>query len=253
MPNNHFAQNLKWLRKKNHKSQNDIALIVDKRPTAISSWENNLSEPSFEDLFKISDYFGIKMGDFLDSNLDEEQTPVKSDIETVLSLHGNKSNIKFNVYDFESKAAAGEALFLMEEDKFNKEPNLQLPYLGPGTHIRVPIGGDSMHSTLKDGDKAVATLINEKSEIRQGYIYIILDKQEGIVCKRIYLDDEYTLTFVSDNEIYTPYKRHWSDIISIFRVREIHSTDLRPYFTDLRKEMREIRSEMEHLKQVISK
>lgn len=251
MPGNHFAQNLKWLRKNNHKSQNDIALVVGKRSTAISSWEHNLSEPSIDDLFKVSDYFGIRIGDLLDRPLDDGES---SKLETSLVAENpDKPDFQYNVYDFESKAAAGNAIFLMEKDKFNNAANLQLPYLGPGVHIRVPIGGDSMHSTLKDGDKAVATLITDKSEIRPGYIYIILDKQEGIVCKRVYPDDSDSLTLVSDNEIYRPYKRHWSDIINIFRVREIHTTDLRPYFTDLRKEMREIRSEMEQLRQIVDK
>lgn len=250
MPNTYFSNNLRWLRKKHQKSQHEVADLVKKRSTAISSWENKLSEPSFDDLFKISDYFGVSVGMLLSSDLADDSDNPEEGMEIIQEPN---SDCFFNVYDFEGKAAAGEALLLLDTDKFNKAPNLQLPYLGSGTHIRVPIGGDSMHSTLKDGDKAVATLLTERSEIRQGYIYIILDKQEGIVCKRVYLDNDETLTLVSDNEIYRPYKRDWSDIQSIFRVREIHTTDLRPYFTDLRKEMRDIRKDMEDLRQRLDK
>jgi hypothetical protein len=67
------------------------------------------------------------------------------------------------------------------------------------------------------------------------------------------MENETTLELVSDNEIYKPYKRHLKDIVSMFKVREVHSTDLRPYFEDLRKEMREIRTEMADLRVLISK
>jgi len=254
---NFFSSNLKYLRKKSGKSQTDIAMVVSKRPTAISSWENNLSEPSFEDLFKISDLFGISPGFLLSTNLEESDIPLKSDnnpdtsvftpVAVVPAEHPN------NVYDFESKAAAGQALFLLDADRMATEPNLYLPHLGPGVHIRVPISGDSMHSTIKDGDKAVGTLVKDIADIRQGYIYAILDKQDGLVCKRVYIENKTTLELVSDNEIYKPYKRHLKDIVSMFRVREVHSTDLRPYYEDLRKEMRDIRAEMTELRQLVRK
>lgn len=255
MLNNYFGSNLKFLRKKSAKSQSDIALLVNKRTTAISSWENNLSQPSFEDLFKLSDYFGIDPGALLANDLSDDPIPPKdrSSSPAKLSLINSKMNDTYNVYDFESKAAAGEALVLLDDDRMMKEPNLYLPHLGPGIHIRVPISGDSMHSTIKDSDKAVATLVTNISDIRQGYIYAILDKQDGLVCKRVYIENETTLELVSDNEIYKPYKRHLKDIVSMFRVREVHSTDLRPYFEELRKEMREIRTEMADLRTMINK
>jgi hypothetical protein len=81
------------------------------------------------------------------------------------------------------------------------EPNLYLPHLGPGVHVRFPISGDSVHSTIKDSDMAVGTLVSDISEIRQGHIYGILDKHDGLVCKRVYVENKTTLEFVSDNEV----------------------------------------------------
>lgn len=251
MPNNYFGTNLKFLRKKTDKSQSEIAILVNKRTTAISSWENNLSQPSFEDLFKLSDFFGIDIGLLLASDLSDE-TPASDKDDSSLEATST-IDYAYNVYDFESKAAAGEALVLLDADRMMRDPNLYLPHLGPGLHIRVPISGDSMHSTIKDSDKAVATLVTNIADIRQGYIYAILDKQDGLVCKRVYMENETTLELVSDNEIYKPYKRHLKDIVSMFKVREVHSTDLRPYFEDLRKEMREIRTEMADIRSLIHK
>ncbi|WP_190277400.1 LexA family transcriptional regulator [Taibaiella lutea] len=253
MLNNYFGSNLKFLRKKTVKSQSDIAILVNKRTTAISSWENNLSQPSFEDLFRLSDFFGIDIGLLLANDLSDESSSKSKSNALGNAATDSLTEYTYNVYDFESKAAAGEALFLLDADRMMREPNLYLPHLGPGLHIRVPISGDSMHSTIKDSDKAVATLVTDISDIRQGYIYAILDKQDGLVCKRVYMENEKTLELVSDNEIYKPYKRHLKDIVSMFKVREVHSTDLRPYFEDLRKEMRDIRTEMADIRLLMNK
>lgn len=157
----------------------------------------------------------------------------------------------YNVFDFVSPGAAGEAMILLREDKYRQVPNLYIPELGPGVHIRTPVSGDSMHSTIKDGDRAVSTLITDRKDIRQGYIYAVLDKLDGLVYKRLYFEGRDQLELCSDNEIYRPYKRHFSDISAIFKVREVHTKDLRPYFDELRKEMREIKSDVANLKRLI--
>lgn len=150
-----------------------------------------------------------------------------------------------NVYDFVGAGAAGEAMLLLNEDKYRKEPNMYIPELGTGVHIRTPVSGDSMHSTIKDGDKAVSTLITDIKDIRQGYIYAILDKQDGLVYKRLYFDNkQYVLELCSDNEIYRPYTRHYSELSAIFKVREVHTKDLRPYFDDIRKDMRQLKNKI---------
>lgn len=171
----------------------------------------------------------------------------------VIDQHGEQYTL--NVYDFKgSKAAAGNVVHILQNgDKQRFKPNLYLPGLGPGIHIRIPIGGDSMHNTIKDGDKPVATLITDIANVRPGHIYLIIDKTDGIQCKRVYFDDSETLELVSDNEVYSPYKRHLNDIVAFFKVREVHTKDLRPYFNDLRKEMREIKQEMASIRRLITK
>lgn len=247
-----------------------------------STWggyETGKSFPSLKDFLKICETFGVSETELLHKDLSKggsliEKTSDKK-IKTKGSLKGSLSgsliekNEPFsitneplgypnsglipNVYDFDTPAAAGSAMLLMSQDKYRVKPNLYLPGLGPGIHIRNPIKGDSMHSTIKNGDKVVSTLLTCVSDIRQGFIHTILERTDlgdGLLCKRIYLEGEY-VEYVSDNDIYKPEKRHLNDIIALFRVREIHSADLRPYYNDLRKEIREIRSEMADIRRLL--
>jgi transcriptional regulator with XRE-family HTH domain len=87
----YFKQNLKFLRKENNKSQADIGLQVNKRSTAISSWENGLSEPSLEDLQIVSDYFGIYIGDLIGMDMADVHLKAKGGQEK------NSQNVHLNV------------------------------------------------------------------------------------------------------------------------------------------------------------
>lgn len=161
----------------------------------------------------------------------------------------------YNVFNFQSAGAAGEALILMNEDKYKGKPDIYIPGLGSGIHIQTPVSGDSMHSTIKDGDRAISTMIREWSDMRQGYIYAVIDQTDGLVYKRLYWTGKKPsqLDFVSDNEIYRDYTRKMSDIQAIFKVRGVYTTDLRPYWTDLRREMREVRQEIRDIQRQIRK
>lgn len=91
MESNYFAKNLFYLRKKSGKTQADIALYLEMRPTAISSWEKNESKPRFSVLDKLSNYFGISTGDLLGKDL--------SDVNLNYRQAGGKNtkNVNLNV------------------------------------------------------------------------------------------------------------------------------------------------------------
>jgi phage repressor protein C with HTH and peptisase S24 domain len=161
----------------------------------------------------------------------------------MLNANDNEQN---NVYDFETPAAAGSAIILNNIDKTKTTPNLYLPDLGTGTHIRVRVTGDSMHSTIKDGDRAIATLLpNPKEDIRSGYCYVIIDREDGLVAKRLYKESGNRMAVVSDNELYPPYKRSLEDFVSIFKIIQVHTSDLRNYYDDVRKDVRDLQKSMQ--------
>ncbi|MFT4062876.1 MAG: LexA family transcriptional regulator [Edaphocola sp.] len=278
---NFLPQNLRFLRKKKGVTQADIHDSIGFVKNTWSNWENAKSQPSIENIIIISQYFDISIEKLISEDLNNVENPNKSRNQknVVINVvhdvvnHPKKEAVYVpaedaggmgfvaetvpvmhplsNVFDFEGAASAGSALSLLREDKYRVAPTLYMPWLGPGTHVRTPVSGDSMHSTIKDGDRAVSTLLHSPNDIRAGYIYLVVDKEDGLVYKRLYPEGGGMLDLVSDNEVYKPYKRHLDDILAIFRVREITSTDLRPYCDDIRREMREIRTEMADLRRKI--
>jgi phage repressor protein C with HTH and peptisase S24 domain len=272
MPLQPWRINLKVLRKKINKTQSDIAFHLHNTQQTIGNWEQGIGEPSVEEFLSLKNYFGISLDNFfknvqLNTNKEIEKN-VKLNVKGHVQLTGKKRSREVveyqlqeeqagyvnNVYDIDSKAAAGMAYLLQDVDRFKALPTLYIPNLGTGFHIRLQITGDSMHSTIKDGDRVVATLCaNPVQNLREGHIYVIIDRDEEVVCKRIYRAGETQWEFVSDNDIYTPYKRDLNDILAVLRVEEVHTTDLRNYFSDTRKEIVQIWKSIEDIKRKLPK
>ena len=68
---NFFSKNLKYLRKKGHLSQADLAKKVDKKQNTIGNWENQVTEPGIDELSILSQLFEVNLQDLIAANLEE--------------------------------------------------------------------------------------------------------------------------------------------------------------------------------------
>jgi transcriptional regulator with XRE-family HTH domain len=208
MHNNHLPNNLKFLRKKTGKSQADIALQVKKRGTAISSWENGLSEPSINDLLIIADYLGVNAGELIGVDIQnsthwQNENPIKSDKKLDLThdlkldlIHQKKQsvNILEKVEDMvqipitDISVAAGTGVFnsdYMENVAHFSFPNHLLKR--GATYLSVRIRGASMAPTLQDGGYMAIRLIErtEWANIADERVFVVCDTEGKSYLKRI--------------------------------------------------------------------
>ena len=65
----YLASNLRYLRKKTNKTQDSIALEVNRKNTTISNWENDLNDPSVDELLILSSIFEISIDDLIKTDL----------------------------------------------------------------------------------------------------------------------------------------------------------------------------------------
>ena len=66
-----FGYRLKELRKEKKLKQEDIAEICDVASQTISNWENNITQPPFEVVKKIAEYFGVTIDYLLNFTQDD--------------------------------------------------------------------------------------------------------------------------------------------------------------------------------------
>lgn len=66
-----FGDRLKELRKEHNLTQKDIGNLCDVAKTTISNWENNITQPPFEVVKKIAEYFGVTIDYLLNFTQDD--------------------------------------------------------------------------------------------------------------------------------------------------------------------------------------
>lgn len=68
-----FKENLRYLRKKNHLSQVDMAkMLAYKSFTTIQKWEDGSATPKYDVLIRLADHFNVSIDDLLRKKLKEE-------------------------------------------------------------------------------------------------------------------------------------------------------------------------------------
>lgn len=78
----HFSTNLKFLRTKKKFTQSNLSSLLKKDYSTIGKWENNLREPTLEDIIAIAEIFEIPIGDLLCTDLREQEKKIdKNDFD----------------------------------------------------------------------------------------------------------------------------------------------------------------------------
>jgi transcriptional regulator with XRE-family HTH domain len=72
---NFLGKNLRYLRKKSARRQEDIGALVNKGQTTIGNWEKGISQPNIEEILLLSDYFAIPVDVLLKDDLAATDDP----------------------------------------------------------------------------------------------------------------------------------------------------------------------------------
>jgi transcriptional regulator with XRE-family HTH domain len=103
---NHLAKNIRLLRKKSSKRQEDIGFLVHKGQTTIGNWETGKSQPNIEELLVISNFFDISVDILLKVDLAKTNflPPERRKKKTAPTANENKNDntVKYNHNEWES-------------------------------------------------------------------------------------------------------------------------------------------------------
>jgi transcriptional regulator with XRE-family HTH domain len=235
----YFTSNLKFLRKRKRRTQEDVSAALGiKRPT-YNGYENGVAEPSIDTLIACSKYFNIsidslvrvdltKLSEFQLGELERGNDAYLSGTKLrVLATAVNKDN-EDNIELVSEKAKAGYATGFADPEYIQELPMFQLPFLSKQKKYRTfQITGDSM---LPIPDKAWITgqFIQDWRNIVSGHAYIVLTLDEGVVFKiaENLINEENKLRLYSLNPIYQPYDLHVSQIREIWQFVNYISSEL---------------------------
>jgi transcriptional regulator with XRE-family HTH domain len=226
--NQNFSRNIKLLRKRRRKTQDDVSQALNMKRSTLSGYENNVGQPGVESLVAISEYYGVTIDTLVKVDLSALSESQLSQLERGYDVYIKGSNLRVlattvdnddneNIELVPEKAKAGYQRGFADPGFISELPVFQLPFLSKEKKYRTfQINGDSM-LPVPDGSWVTGEFVQDWFHIKDGEACIILTLNEGIVFKIVenHLEKSGKLIVHSLNPIYKPYE------ISVKEIKEL--------------------------------
>ena len=152
-----------------------------------------------------------------------------------------------NVVYVPIKARAGYLSGYGDAEYIESLPSFSMPQLTNGTYRCFEVQGNSMVRTFFDGDLVFGRYVEELSDVKDGRVYVIVSKNDGIVLKRVInrIDERGKLILKSDNKDgnYPTYTIDVEEIMEIWYVTMFASKQM-PEPVDVYDRLHELESKI---------
>jgi transcriptional regulator with XRE-family HTH domain len=264
-----LTNNIKFLRKRRHRTQEDVANALGMKRSTLNGYENGVAQPNIDAMIAFSKLFNISIDTLVKIDLTKLSEFLLLELERgndvfitgtklrVLATSVDKKNDE-NIELVPEKAKAGYASGFADPEYIKELPMFQLPFLSKQKKYRTfQLNGDSMYP-IPHGSWVTGEFVQNWSSIVNGHAYIILTLDEGIVFKIVenILKEENKLILFSLNPAYEPYDVHISQIKEIWQFVHYISTELPDPIEpkdELVKAMEIIRNDVEMIRKKVLK
>jgi transcriptional regulator with XRE-family HTH domain len=235
----YFASNIKFLRKRRGRTQDDVAVSLNLKRSTLSGYENGVAQPGIDILVSFSRYFNLSIDTMLKINIPELSESQLGELERgydayikgsnlrVLATTVNSDNLE-NIELVPEKAKAGYATGYADPEFIGELPRFRLPFLSERRKYRTfQLKGDSM-LPIPDGSWVTGEFVQDWREIISGKAYVIFTINDGIVFKVVEnnLSNDGKLVLYSLNPVYEPYEVHINEVKEIWRFVNFISSEL---------------------------
>jgi transcriptional regulator with XRE-family HTH domain len=235
----YFARNIKLLRSRTKKSQDELATELGMTRSSLSAYENGTAEPGFDALVRFSEHYNVSVDKLLKTDLSALSEAQLSEIEKGydIDLSGNRLRVLSTTVDKDDrenielvpvKARAGYTSGYADPDFIRVLPAFNLPFLDRQKKYRTfQISGDSM-PPVADGSWVTGEYVQNWNHIRDRFPYIVVTKEEGVVFKIVYnkIKDNQCLLLCSTNPAYDPYEINISEVLEVWKFTNYISAEL---------------------------
>ncbi len=235
----YFSSNIKFLRKRKGRTQDEVAFALGMKRSTLSGYENRVAEPGMGILIAFSNYYRIAVDTLLKVDLQKLTESQLSQLERGADVYIRGSNLRVlastvdrdneeNIELVPEKAKAGYRTGYADPEFISRLPVFNLPFLSPGRKYRTfQISGDSM-LPIPDGSWVTGEYVQDWLTIVTGQAYIIFTLDGGIVFKvaENLLVKEHKLRLYSLNPVYEPYDVYVQDIREVWKFIHYISSEL---------------------------
>ena len=97
----HFASNIKFLRKRKGRTQDDVAFSLNLKRSTLSGYENGVAQPGIEILISFSGYFNVSIDTLLKVDICKLSESQLGELERGYDAYVKGSNLQGTDYNCE--------------------------------------------------------------------------------------------------------------------------------------------------------
>lgn len=263
-----FASNIKLLRKRYKRTQDDIANLLNMKRSTVSGYENEVAQPGIDVLIAFSNYYKIAIDTLVKVDLsiltENQLTQIERGSDTFISggelrVHATSVDAQNNenIELVNQKASAGYRAGYADPEYIRVLPTFHMPFLSREKKYRTfQIVGDSM-LPIPSGSWVTGEFIQNWHLLRDGQAYIILTMEDGIVFKVVesHIQKEGKLKLFSLNSLYQPYDIDIKEVREIWKFVHYISSEMpetnQPR-QNLERAVADIKRDVDHIKQSLN-
>lgn len=260
-----FAENIKFLRRRKHLSQEVLAQKLDITRVKLNAIESGKTRnPSLEDLMRFSEFFRISIDSLLKAKLSRLLELQLRELEAGNDVYmmGTKIRVLPVTVDKEGrqnaeyvpvKAKMGYLSGYNDPQYIASLPKYNIPTLSRhGTYRTFPAEGDSMYP-IPDKAEVTGAYVENWLDIKPDTpCIVILNGTDDFVFKLVTVNKEdNSLLLKSLNTAYKPYKVSAPEVLEIWEFKKLHLEEIPEAVTegqDWKKMLAEIKEEIRSLK-----
>jgi transcriptional regulator with XRE-family HTH domain len=235
----YFTSNIKFLRKRRDRTQDEVAAALNLKRSTLSGYENGVAQPGIDILVSFSKYFNMSIDTLLKIDMTKLSESQLGELERGYDAYIKGSNLRIltttvgsdNVENIElvpEKAKAGYTTGYADPEYIEELPRFRLPFLSEKRKYRTfQLKGDSM-LPIPDGSWVTGEYLQDWHEIISGKAYVVFTINDGIVFKVIEnnLNKDGKLVLYSLNPVYEPYEVHINEVKEIWKFINYISNEL---------------------------
>lgn len=222
-------RNLRYLRTKEGLTQREFAERLNLKQATIGAYEEGRATPPLHVISDASRLFKVSLDNLINADLSTlpekswkvSGRPRKEVLAITVDVH-NRENVELVT----QKASAGYLSGYQDPEFVKDLPKISMPVLPKNrTYRAFEIQGDSM-LPVQPGSIIFAEYVEDVDSIRNGKLYVLVTRNDGIVFKRVFnfAGEENKLLLVSDNRLYEPYSVDAADVLEVWAAKAFFSS-----------------------------
>jgi len=235
----YFTSNIKFLRKRRDRTQDDVAVALNLKRSTLSGYENGVAQPGIDILVSFSGYFNMSIDTLLKIDMTRLSESQLGELERGYDAYVKGSNLRVltttvnsenreNIELVAEKAKAGYTTGYADPEYIGELPVFSLPFLSDKRKYRTfQLKGDSM-LPIPEESWVTGEFLQDWMNIKTGKAYIVFTLNDGIVFKILEnnISKDGKLVLFSLNPLYEPYEVHISEVKEIWKFVNYISNEL---------------------------